>query len=207
MVNIRPEELELVRTAIGPGEPIRAVARFIGLSGTSVRGPLSAALTPRSLHMISCRRRRGRLEISGHGTIPLTKISAVHSKKKIRNKPYTLTFWWEGKEENLLSTFDQEAEEFTATLNQLVSTSASAPAAAMSVADEIAKLSQLADEGILSQEELTRAKEMFLGKPPSQIDESIRLLRNLKDLHKSGVLSESEFNMKKWDVMSKRDFQ
>ena len=75
------------------------------------------------------------------------------------------------------------------------------------IAEEIKKLSLLCEEGILTQEELERAKEMLLGKPPNQIDESIRLLRNLRGLQKQGVLSESEFNMKKWDVLSKRDFQ
>ena len=76
-----------------------------------------------------------------------------------------------------------------------------------SVADEIAKLSQLAKEGVLSEEELQRAKALYLGQPPSHIDQSIQLLRNLKELQKQGVLSESEFNMKKWDILSKRDFQ
>jgi len=34
-------------------------------------------------------------------------------------------------------------------------------------------------------------------------ESSVGLLRQLHSLHKSGVLSESEFNMKKWDVLSK----
>ena len=68
-------------------------------------------------------------------------------------------------------------------------------------------MSQLTAEGVLTLEELVRAKEMFLGRPPDAVEQSIALLRNLKDLKKQGILSESEFNSKKWDVLSRRDFK
>jgi len=70
---------------------------------------------------------------------------------------------------------------------------------------EIRRLAELAAEGILSEDELTRAKEHFLGKPKSKQDEAVRLLQDLHQLVKQGVLSEGEFNMKKWDILSKKD--
>jgi hypothetical protein len=70
-----------------------------------------------------------------------------------------------------------------------------------SVADELAKLSKLRAEGALDDDEWDRAKDYFLGKDESQRDRAARELRQLHELHRSGVLSGSEFNTKKWDIL------
>ena len=70
-------------------------------------------------------------------------------------------------------------------------------------ADALDQLVPLLNDGILTQEEFDRAKEGFLGATVEVRESSVGLLRQLHSLHKSGVLSESEFNMKKWDILSK----
>ena len=73
-----------------------------------------------------------------------------------------------------------------------------------SIADEIAKLGELSQQGIITQEEFSRGKELFLGRAPDEAADKVALLRQLHGLWKSGVLSESEFNMKKWDLLSSK---
>ena len=48
-----------------------------------------------------------------------------------------------------------------------------------------------------------RAKDLFPGKPEDERDRAVGELRQLHELQKSGALSLSEFNMKKWDVLSR----
>ena len=69
--------------------------------------------------------------------------------------------------------------------------------------DALDQLVPLLNDGILTQEEFDRAKDGFLGATVEVRESSVGLLRQLHSLHKSGVLSESEFNMKKWDILSK----
>jgi hypothetical protein len=71
------------------------------------------------------------------------------------------------------------------------------------VADELARLSQLMKDGVISSDEWDRAKTLYLGQPRNKRDESVRILRELASLRQSGVLSESEFNSKKWDVLAR----
>ncbi|CAN5590712.1 hypothetical protein BH10ACT2_BH10ACT2_28490 [soil metagenome] len=71
------------------------------------------------------------------------------------------------------------------------------------VADELSKLAVLRDEGILTDDEFQRSKALFVGATPDQQSEALNLLRQLHALQRSGVLSEMEFNMKKWDVLSR----
>jgi hypothetical protein len=71
------------------------------------------------------------------------------------------------------------------------------------IADEIAKLGALAREGILTPEELDRAKEQLLGRPVDEATQTITMLRQLHALYRGKVLSESEFNMKKWELLTR----
>lgn len=71
------------------------------------------------------------------------------------------------------------------------------------LSEELAKLYQLKHEGILENEEWLQVKSTMTGGPDT-VDKTIRLLRGLKDLYSEGALTESEFNMKKWEVLSRR---
>lgn len=72
-----------------------------------------------------------------------------------------------------------------------------------SVAEELIQLQALREQGVLTEEDWRKAKARFLGEPASKAQESADHIRKLHELYKSGVLSESEFNMKKWDILSK----
>lgn len=72
-----------------------------------------------------------------------------------------------------------------------------------SVADELEKLLALAKSGALSRAEWQRAKEMFIGQAPDRQAATRRDLSSLYDLHRRGVLSASEYNEKKWDLLSR----
>jgi len=71
------------------------------------------------------------------------------------------------------------------------------------LSQEIVELNRLMEEGLITEDEFGRAKELFLGKPKDDRDYVVKLLRNLYVLYKTDVLSESEFNMKKWDILSR----
>lgn len=81
--------------------------------------------------------------------------------------------------------------------------SMSAPVAGVSLAAELRELTNMAAEGLLSPADLERAKDALMGKTPDQRHAAIESLAALHALHKQGVLSESEFNMKKWDILSR----
>jgi hypothetical protein len=56
---------------------------------------------------------------------------------------------------------------------------------------------------MLDAADFDRAKGLLLGKPAPQVQDDIRLLENLHALWKQGALTQSEFNMKKWDILSR----
>lgn len=73
-----------------------------------------------------------------------------------------------------------------------------------SITEEIEKLGKLFLAGALTAEEFERGKALFLGTPPNKAAAAVELLENLEKLRKQGALSEGEFNMKKWEILSER---
>lgn len=69
-------------------------------------------------------------------------------------------------------------------------------------ADELTKLSAMAKDGLLTADEWTRAKELYLGKPADAQALALAHLQQIHRLYKEGVLSESEFNSKKWEILA-----
>lgn len=72
-----------------------------------------------------------------------------------------------------------------------------------SVADELAKLADLRTQGVIDAGDWERAKDLYLGKTEDARQRAARELRQVHELHQSGVLSASEFNMKKWDILAR----
>ena len=70
------------------------------------------------------------------------------------------------------------------------------------VAGQLAALHALWTDGVLSDDEYQRSKELFLGKNQDERAKTETSLRNLKQLLDSGVLSESEFRTKKWQILN-----
>lgn len=112
------------------------------------------------------------------------------------------SFSWEGKQERFFMP-PIEGKAFVDKFREVMSKQDS-NTAQVGMAEELQKLTQLTKEGILSAEEFDRAKNQLIGASSSQVDEATKLLRQLHELLVQGVLSESEFNMKKWDVLSHR---
>lgn len=73
--------------------------------------------------------------------------------------------------------------------------------------DDLDRLAAFAQEGLLTSEEWTRAKDLFLGKPPDARSLALSHLRQIHGLYKEGALSESEFNSKKWEILSRVTIQ
>lgn len=87
--------------------------------------------------------------------------------------------------------------------NDIDAISAVSTGAAPSYADEVRKLATLQQDGVISLDELENLKAQLASKP-GNVQDVIRLLRGLKDLQKENVLTEGEFNMKKWEILSRR---
>jgi hypothetical protein len=104
----------------------------------------------------------------------------------------------------LMNDINAACANATVGLNQVAKVEVKNQTSGNSVAQEIEKLSKLLIAGVISGEEFERGKALFLGTPPDRASSAIELLQNLDDLRKKGVLSESEFNTKKWEILSER---
>lgn len=97
--------------------------------------------------------------------------------------------------------FDQEPALALATELQK---RAGTVASSTSASQELAQLAALRGDGLLTDAEWEQAKDYYLGKPESERSRSIQELQQIYSLCRSGVLSEGEFNMKKWEILSRR---
>ncbi|MCL2116979.1 MAG: SHOCT domain-containing protein [Planctomycetaceae bacterium] len=70
------------------------------------------------------------------------------------------------------------------------------------VAEQVEKLGQLFLKGVITAEEFERGKALFLGSPPDVAKKTLETLDDLYRLQQKGALSEAEYNMKKWDLLS-----
>ena len=70
------------------------------------------------------------------------------------------------------------------------------------VAEQVEKLGQLFLKGVITAEEFERGKALFLGNPPNVAKKTMETLDDLYRLRQKGALSESEYNVKKWDLLS-----
>ena len=70
------------------------------------------------------------------------------------------------------------------------------------IPEQLAKLSELQKQGVLTDDEFTRAKELYIGRPLKDSEKAMLLLRSLHDLFAAGALTESEYNIKKWEILS-----
>ena len=70
------------------------------------------------------------------------------------------------------------------------------------VASQLSALHDLWSEGVMSDAEYQRAKELFLGRPLDSQERAAQSLRSLKQLLDAGILTDSEFRTKKWQILS-----
>lgn len=96
-----------------------------------------------------------------------------------------------------LTTAEKFQEIFEVNANRFSNVKATAD-----IAQQLSAMSLLFQEGVLTESEFKRSKEIFLGKSADQEQQAERALRSLKQLKDAGVLTDAEFATKKWDVIS-----
>jgi hypothetical protein len=193
---------------LDPGEEIKV---FCDFSAPDPKGSIfvvhrTLVLTNRNLRALS-----GKKQFSPWGTtkkavplafsaaIPLAAIQGI--AVELGSSETRLDVRWSGGNEVWKSFYDHSLVFVKHLQDRLAQKTASEMGTGM--ADELGRLAELVASGVLTQDEFERGKAMFLGSPPDEKEQSILLLRQLHGLYESGVLSESEFNMKKWDVLSR----
>ena len=67
-----------------------------------------------------------------------------------------------------------------------------------------ASLDLLVQRGILTENEQLDAKVALDDLPPEEFRAMVRMVSELFDLYKQGILSEGEFNTKKWEVLARK---
>jgi len=137
--------------------------------------------------------------LTSSATIPVHEIRGLAIG--FENTATALEVRWTGGVEAWKSSFDTGRALAKRLEERLARNSASQAGSGMS--DELARLAELVSQGVITQDDFERGKDVFLGRPRDAKAESIQLLHQLHGLYQSGVLSESEFNMKKWDVLSR----
>ena len=142
--------------------------------------------------------------ISWHTSMRLVDITDINVKETGDKTHLTLRTNAD-TQDTFISITSHECKELITALEGTVSQTrrSAAGAGTGSLAEELKKLSDPKHEWVLTEEDWERAKNLYFGKPNNKKDETVRMLRSLHDLHRSGVLSEGEFNMKKWDILSR----
>jgi hypothetical protein len=69
------------------------------------------------------------------------------------------------------------------------------------IAAQIEELGNLCKKGEITLAEFERGKALFLGSPPDIAAQTLNVLEGLHKLKTSGALSESEYNIKKWELL------
>ncbi len=200
----------MIEAALMPGEALVAVMNWDHESpGGTLGGIMTAGLTDRNLYSVGFKTsvRRGIESLDACQALPLSALSStahVKEKKVLRKEVFEAEFRWSDGRFDRVSTTDVEAgEEFIDLLREVHHRVQSATVSGSSTAEELAKLAELKAQGLLTEDDWERAKDFFLGKTPDERKQTVENLRQLHGLLTSGVLSESEFNDKKWGVLSR----
>jgi len=146
-------------------------------------------------------RRNKPLVITGMHSIPIHEIQIIEYVK-YKNKYVSMDVNWTNGTEEYGGYSTPDVTEFIEKFEKLHQEKVHLEQTKM-VADAITHFAELANEGLLTEEELVRAKSNFVGKPTSKSDEIVSLIRQLHSLHSAGALTDSEYRMKKWDLLSK----
>lgn len=193
-----------IQPILDPGEVIEILCDFY--SGATNR---TLVLTNRTLRFTAFQRPRfaGKKPwpLTFNFTIPLHLITGVGVSRVppgLRTQAkVSIQVHWTGTPEFWSSNY-AHGDLFAQHLEGMLARRTAA-AQGSGIADEIAKLGALTSNGVITAEEFERGKQVFLGSAPDQAAATVAHLRQLHDLFLAKVLSESEFNMKKWELLSK----
>lgn len=211
----RPDILTCIHLALDAGERALALCNFVVIPS---QAKTTLVITDRHVRLVGFRESwlggfTNPAEIVANRAVSVRAITGI-STAELGILSYTqlgfftsklqLVFWWDGHQEVLVTTRVPEGKKFANKLSEAVAARDGLRQGPSSLADELKKLAQLIADGILSAEEFGKAKQQLIGLSPSQVDEATKLLRHLHALRMQGVLTDGEFNMKKWDILSQR---
>ena len=211
IVNDPPELEGKVRAELKSGEILTAYCMFhvrelaflplVGLIGQSHR--VVTALTDRYLRFMRFQRKvsfmgkKSWSDVLASNNVETRLITGISTKKAGGNVQWDIGFENPALNSSILGS-GPAAERFMDELEQIIHRKLASPA------DEIGKLAVLVKEGVLTTEDFQKAKELLLGRTPDERDLALSNLRQLFALHQAGVLTEGEFRLKKWDILSRR---
>jgi hypothetical protein len=151
----------------------------------------------RELYVVLPRLSNGRARIATRSALALTQISAVEIGEPARGVELRFT----GPDgDRWYSSAFAPGRALATELQRMTLAAASHG----SSGDQLAILAELHSNGMLSADEWEQAKALYLGKAPTEQERAADELGHLFALKQAGVLSESEFNMKKWEVLARR---
>lgn len=219
-MDVHPKTLASIEAILENGESIVFMSDWyfttqVWINGTqyiaghyrNVEAGCSLILTQENMYFMQFRIAFGGKRVSSHWSRPFSTLASHNFIKQKTNKGvvtgYGFVFDGAGglPAGTLYNKSEQEAEKFIEIFKASVSRYhgiASAP----NFADQLTAMTELFNQGVLSQEEFQRAKELFIGKAPSAELEMQKTLLNLKQLKDAGVLTEAEYATKKWALIS-----
>ena len=189
------KNLELLREHLDADEEVQAAV--LGVYETKIMGndsTRSGILAATSHRVVFFAKKMGGYDFE---SFPYNAISSLDASKGMMG--HSLALYTSGNAAKMKWINKGDVPGFVSIVRERMGKDASHAG----VADELSKLAALRDGGLLSLSEWERATALYLGKPPTARDAAIAQLRSLHALHRDGVLSESEFNMKKWDVLAR----
>lgn len=183
------DRFEPIKKFLRPGEEARKRARYIHVK--KARGDF--VLTSERILFI-----QQNLLGTAVEEIPLDRIDSVSHSTGLMMGNITLM-----RTNGRAATFEQfSKKEIPELVDAIRGAVAACRAGNSDVAELIRQLKSLRDEGVLTEDELERAKERYLGRGPDERQAMVRTLNSLSDLRKAGVLSQVEFDIKKRDVLA-----
>jgi hypothetical protein len=196
-----PQAVEMANAALQPGERLLGVSDFQNRSG-GARLPVTLCASNSMFRVSGYRDSRKGRRYTTHNVHPLASVASVSDRVMRSLGAADSQILVVSTANGFSYRFEcnhLDATEFVAALKSAFN----AAGRSGSVADELERLSKLAEDGVLEPEEWDRAKALYLGSPESSREQTVRMLGDLYGMMNAGVLSESEFRMKKWDILSR----
>ena len=166
------------------------------------------ALTQERLYFMQFRVGFGGRRVSNHWARPFQNFSNYQFNKNKTNKGVTTGYSFitssnDGLPDiNVYNKSESEALAFQDAFKTSTSRFSGVAASNPNFVEQISAMQELYNQGVLTEAEFNRAKELFLGKAPNAEIEMQRTLVNLKQLRDAGVLTEAEYATKKWSLIS-----
>jgi hypothetical protein len=203
-----PSALAQIREQLRPAEVLLAIANFSVPKGNANEVKTFAVTSQRLYAFQFDQRHRHDLTMAFMNAIRLQELASVsygRGKGLMTKETVQLQLrWHDGRVDHLSATLIEIADNFYRALRDAHDRCSMSSGGATGFLDEeLADLAELRSQGLLTATDWRRAKDFFLGKAPDRREECIQNLRQLHGLYSAGVLSESEFNQKKWDVLSR----